>query len=106
MGTNAHDDCELPPSGNASEDLHPPYAMPEVLRFIDALSTVPGVEQPVLGAEWTALRKLCADKVLDADDVPDAGLAATAIYEGEHLVSLDADFKRLLSRAQFTRLTV
>ena len=33
-------------------------------------------------------------------------LAAAVIHQGEHLVGFDADFKRLLSRSQFTRLTV
>jgi toxin-antitoxin system PIN domain toxin len=85
--------------------IHPtPTA--EALRFVDALLTAPGVEQPALGAEWPVLNKLCADKALAANDVPDAWLAAAVIYQGEHLVSFDADFKRLLSRAQFTRLTV
>jgi toxin-antitoxin system PIN domain toxin len=83
-----------------------PTPMSEALRFVDALLTAPGVEQPALGAEWPALRKLCADKALAANDVPDAWLAAAVIHQSEHLVSFDADFKRLLSRAQFTRLTV
>ena len=83
-----------------------PTPMSEALRFVDALLTAPGVEQPALGAEWPALRKLCADKALAANDVPDAWLAAAVIHQGEHVVSFDADVKRLLSRAQFTRLTV
>lgn len=37
---------------------------------------------------------------------PTPGFAAAVIHQGEHLVSFDADFKRLLSRAQFTRLAV
>jgi predicted nucleic acid-binding protein len=36
--------------------------------------------------------------------VPDAWLAAAAIHQGEHVVSFDADFKRLLPRSLFTRL--
>lgn len=83
-----------------------PTPMSEALRFVDALLTAPGVEQPALGAEWPVLRKLCADKALAANDVPDAWLAAAAIYQGEHVVSFDADFKRLLTRNQFTRLAV
>ena len=83
-----------------------PTPVTEALRFVDALLTAPGVEQPALSAEWPALRKLCADKALAANDVPDAWLAAAVIYQSEHLVSFDADFKRLLSRAQFTRLAV
>ena len=81
-----------------------PTPMVEALRFIDALLNAEGVEQPTLGAEWPALRNQCADKALAANDVPDAWLAAAVLYQGEHLVSFDADFRRLLSRGQFTRL--
>lgn len=82
-----------------------PTPMPDALRFVDALLAAPGVEQPILGAEWPVLRKLCVDKALAANDVPDAWLAAAAIRQGEHVVSFDGDFKHLLPRAQFTRLT-
>lgn len=78
--------------------------MLEALRFVDAVLKAPGVERAALDAEWPALRKLCADKALGANDIPDAWLAAAVIHQGEHLVSFDGDFKRLLSRAQFTRL--
>lgn len=84
--------------------IHPTPIL-EALRFVDALLTAPGVEQAELGAEWPALRKLCADKALAANDIPDAWLAAAAIQQGEHVTSFDADFKRLLPRAQFTLLT-
>lgn len=83
-----------------------PTPMSEALRFVDSLMAAPGVEQSALGAEWPMLRKLCADKALAANDVPDAWLAAAVIHQGEHLVSFDAGFRRLLSRAQFTRLAV
>ena len=83
-----------------------PTPMAEALRFVDALLSAAGVEQATLGAEWPALRRLCADQSLGANEVPDAWLAAAVIHQGEHLVSFDADFKRLLSRSQFTRLTV
>ena len=83
-----------------------PTPVSEALRFVDALLAAPGVEQATLGAEWTALRKLCADKALAANDIPDAWLAAAVIHQIEHLVSFDGDFKRLLPRAQFTRLSV
>jgi uncharacterized protein len=82
-----------------------PTPMSEALRFIDALLSSPGVEQPALAAEWPKFRSLCTDKALAANDVPDAWLAAAAIHQGEHLVSFDGDFKRLLSKSQFTRLT-
>lgn len=83
-----------------------PTPMSEALRFVDALLASPGVERTELGAEWPTLRELCAAKALAANDVPDAWLAAAAIHQGEHVVSFDADFKRLLSRAQFTLLSV
>jgi predicted nucleic acid-binding protein len=81
-----------------------PTPMPEALRFVDALLAAPGVERPALDAEWPAFRKLCADHALAANDVPDAWLAAAVIHQAEHLVSFDSGFRRLLSRAQFTRL--
>lgn len=83
-----------------------PTPMSEALRFVDALLSAPGIEQPALGAEWPDLRRLCADKALAANDVPDAWLAAAVMQQAEHLVSFDADFRRLLPRARFTRLTV
>lgn len=82
-----------------------PTPMPDALRFVAALLAAPGVERPDLGAEWLALRTLCADKALVANDLPDAWLAAAAVHQGEHVVSFDADFKRLLPRAQFTLLS-
>jgi len=59
-----------------------------------------------LGAEWPALRKICAEMELAANDVPDAWLAAAVINRGEHLVSFDAGLRRLLSGGQFTRLAL
>jgi hypothetical protein len=81
-----------------------PTPMAEALRFVDALLAAPGVELTALGEEWPALRGLCADKALSANAVPDAWLAAAVLHQGEHLVSFDADFKRLLPKAQFTQL--
>lgn len=82
-----------------------PTPMPEALRFIDALLAAPGVEQPPVGPEWPRLRALCQDKALAANDVPDAWLAAAALHQGEHVVSFDGDFKRLLPRSRFTQLS-
>ena len=74
--------------------------------FIDALSTEPGVEMPAVGAEWPLLRQMCVDKVLRANDIPDAWIAACVNYWGEHLVTFDADFKKLLRPSQVTILEV
>ena len=81
-----------------------PTPMAQALRFVDALLNSPGVEQPALTTEWPVLRDLCENKRLSANAVPDAWLAAAVIQQAEHLVSFDADFKRLLPKSQFTRL--
>ena len=51
------------------------------------------------------LRRLCVDKKLAANDIPDAWLAAAVVELGEHLVTFDTDFKKLLKRTQVTVLT-
>jgi predicted nucleic acid-binding protein len=83
-----------------------PTPMPEAVRFIEALLEASGVEPAILGGEWPLLRQLCLDKGLSDNDVPDAWFAAAAIHQGEHVVSFDADLRRLLPRGQFTRLPV
>lgn len=81
-----------------------PTPMAEALHFIDALLAAPGVEQPMLGGEWPFLHKLCGEKNLVANAIPDAWLASAAIHQGRHLVSFDGDLKRLMPREKFTRL--
>jgi hypothetical protein len=82
-----------------------PTPVEDAVGFIDALLAMPGVEMPTLGVEWPMLRQLCITKKLVANDIPDAWLAATVIQLGEHLVTFDTDFKKLLSRTQVTVLT-
>ena len=81
-----------------------PTPVENAVGFIDALLAVPGVEMPALGSEWPMLRQLCIAKKLAANDIPDAWLAAAVIRLGEHLVTFDTDFKKLLSRTQVTVL--
>ncbi len=81
-----------------------PTPVSEALRFIDALLAAPGVTRPDLGAEWPALRKLCLEHALTANDIPDAWLAAAAIHQGEQVTSFDSDFKRLLPKGRFRLL--
>lgn len=81
-----------------------PTPVEAAVGFLDALLAVPGVDMPALGEEWPALRQLCLEKKLAANDIPDAWLAATVIQLGEHLVTFDADFKKLLRRTQVTVL--
>ena len=81
-----------------------PTPVEDAIGFIDALLTMPGVEMPPLGVEWPMMRQLCLAKKLTANESPDAWLAAAVIQLGEHLVTFDTDFKKLLSRTQVTVL--
>lgn len=83
-----------------------PTPIDEALGFVDALLAAPGVQLASLGAEWPRMRQLCAAKQLTGNDLPDAWLAAATLHLGEHLVSFDRDFRRLLGRAHFTLLEV
>ena len=81
-----------------------PTPVQDAVEFLDALLAVPGVEMPFLGTEWPILRQLCIEKELSANDIPDAWLASAVIQLGEHLVTFDTDFKKLLKRTQVTVL--
>ena len=82
-----------------------PTPVEDAVGFLDALLAVPGVEMPPLGTEWPMLRQLCIEKKLAAIHIPDAWLAAAIIQLGEHLVTFDADFRKLLRRTQVTVLS-
>ena len=77
----------------------------DAVAFVDALLASPGVQLAPLGPEWPKLRQLCLDKQLVGNDVPDAWLSAAVTHMGEHLVSFDRDFRKLLARGQFTLLS-
>jgi uncharacterized protein len=74
------------------------------VAFVDALLASPGVQLAPLGPEWSKLRQLCLDKSLRGNDLPDAWLSAAVAHMGEHLVTFDRDFRRLLTRSDFTLL--
>ncbi len=81
-----------------------PTPIETALKFAEALLAIPGVQLASCGPEWPVMRKLCGDLQLSANDIPDAWLAAATIHLGEHLVSFDRDFKKLLGQKQFTLL--
>ncbi len=83
-----------------------PTPTQHAVAFIDALLAAPGVQMPGLGQEWSALRSLCLARQLSGNDLPDAWLAAAVVQQGEHLVTFDRDFRRLLAAAQVTVLSV
>ena len=81
-----------------------PTPIINAMAFIDALSAAPGVQVAHLGPEWPTFRQLCLDRQLAGNDLPDAWLAAAVDFLGEHLVSFDRDFRKLLGRSQLTLL--
>ena len=81
-----------------------PTPITEAVEFVDALLAAPGVRLAALGSEWPILRQLCLDRKLGGNDLPDAWLSAAVAHLGEHLVSFDRDFRKLLTRGQFTLL--
>ncbi len=81
-----------------------PTPITAAIAFADALIASPGVELAALGREWPVMRQLCLDKQLRGNALPDAWLAASVVQHGEHLVTFDADFRKLLRRSQLTVL--
>jgi toxin-antitoxin system PIN domain toxin len=81
-----------------------PSPIADAVGFVDAMLMLPGVQLAPLGAEWPKLRQLCLDRRLAGNQLPDAWLAAAVEHLGEHLVSFDRDFRRLLPRSRFTLL--
>ncbi len=81
-----------------------PTPVENAISFLDSLAAASGVDMPAVGAEWPIFRQLCMEKRLTANAIPDAWLAAVVIRLGEHLVTFDADFKKLLGRTQVTVL--
>ncbi len=81
-----------------------PTPVADAIAFLDAILAMRGVRLASLGTEWSGLRQLCLDKQLAGNDLPDAWLASAVVHQAEHLVSFDRDFRKLLSRSQFTQL--
>lgn len=84
--------------------FHVATPIKDAVAFVYALLASPGVQLAALGPEWSKLRQLCLDKQLSGNDLPDAWLSAAVAQRGEHLVSFDRDFRKLLSRGQLTLL--
>ena len=112
LANTGHDLLILQPmvmSGFLRLATHPkvfpvPTPTAQALAFVEALLDSPGVSLATLGDEWPDLSRLCREQALQGNDVPDAWLAAAVLRQGEHLVSFDGDFRRLLPRPRFTRL--
>ena len=81
-----------------------PTPIEDAVAFVDALLGLPGAQLAALGPEWPKLRQLCLDRKPGGNHVPDAWLSAAVAHLGEHLVSFDRDFRKLLARGQLTLL--
>ena len=89
--------------------IHPkvfvkPMPMAAAIAFVDALLAVPGVEMPLVGAEWPHLRRLCHAAAPKSNDIPDIWLAAVVLDLNEHLVTFDKGLRKLLRRELITVL--
>lgn len=81
-----------------------PTPVEEAVAFLRALLKIPGVEVTSLGPEWPAFLRLCEQKNLGGNDIPDAWIAAAVHDCDGHLVTFDQGFRRLLSKNQVTIL--
>ncbi len=87
--------------------VFPEPALPaEALAFIDGVLLAPSAQMRQLGNEWPGFRSLyLARKPLKPNDIPDVWLAAAVREHGDHLVTFDIGFRRLLKRTELTVLT-
>ena len=81
-----------------------PATTPQAIAFLDAVLASPGVAILDTSAPWPVLRKMCLEKNLSANALPDAMIAATVSQCKEVLTSFDRDFLRLLPKQQLQLL--
>jgi toxin-antitoxin system PIN domain toxin len=77
-----------------------PSTAKQAVAYVDWLLDVRGVSVGSQGKEWAQLRKLCLDKNLIHNDIPDAWLASLVISSGEVLATFDKGFRKLLPSSQ------
>jgi uncharacterized protein len=79
-----------------------PSTIEAATTHIDALLSLPNVDLCDTQPNWRVFKKLCVDKSLTGNAIPDAWIAASAVQISDHVVSFDKDFKKLLARSQVT----
>lgn len=82
-----------------------PDSVEDALTFAQALIATPGVELAQCGQEWPLLREKLLELCLGGNKIPDAWIASCVEHLGEHLVTFDRDFRRLLHASAHTVLT-
>jgi predicted nucleic acid-binding protein len=63
-----------------------------------------GVETIELTDEWPKFRELCTTRNFSGNDIPDAWLAATALFRDEEIATFDLALKRMLPVGRVTIL--
>lgn len=81
-----------------------PDTIDEAVAFLDSIAGTPDVTLANNAEEWPVLRKLLLAKKLQGNLVTDAWIAAAVQVRGEHLVTFDRDFRRLLPARDVTVL--
>ncbi len=81
-----------------------PDTAEDAMAFMDTLLDSPGVEIRNCGKEWPLLRDKLLTLELRGNLVTDAWIASAVEALGEHMVTFDRDFKRLLPARDLTLL--
>lgn len=82
----------------------PPTPTPEAFAFVAGLLAQPHVRLATHGHEVPRLVELCDRHSLAGNLLTDAWIAASVLHLGEHLVTFDRDFLRLLPPRHLTLL--
>lgn len=81
-----------------------PSPINAAVAHVDALLTLPNVIYESTNGDWPTFKKLCVDRSLTGNRIPDAWIAAVVDRLGEHLATFDKDFRKLLPRSRLTVL--
>lgn len=73
-----------------------PATTEQAIEFLDAILAIPGVTLLETPTPWPLLRRMCLEKSLTGNALPDAMLAATVLHSTEVLASFDRDLVQLL----------
>ena len=73
-----------------------PDPIEDAVAFVESLLESPGVEIACPACEWPLLREKLLGHGLAGNLVADAWIASSVQSLGEHLVTFDGDFRRLL----------
>ncbi len=82
-----------------------PDSIENAVAFVESLLESPGVEIACPASEWPLLREKLLGHGLAGNLVADAWIASSVQSLGEHLVTFDSDFRRLLPARDLSLLT-